>query len=144
MINKNIFAAIAIVASGVLLAACTPAAPTPTTDQSNDQTSQTNATPIAGEMQDGTSKAFTVTGNNFAFDTKEIRVKEGDTVKVTFVNSEGTHDWALDEFNVKTAMLQAGGTETIEFVANKKGEFEYYCSFGQHRQMGMVGKLIVE
>jgi plastocyanin len=32
----------------------------------------------------------------------------------------------------------------IEFVANKKGKFEYYCSVGEHRAMGMKGNLVVE
>jgi plastocyanin len=29
-------------------------------------------------------------------------------------------------------------------VADKKGTFEYYCSVGQHRALGMKGKLVVE
>ena len=90
------------------------------------------------------AKAFTVVGNNFAFDLKEIRVKKGTTVKITFKNSEGFHDWRVDEFSAATQNLQAGGQETIEFTADKTGTFEYYCAFGKHRQMGMKGNLIVE
>jgi len=95
-------------------------------------------------VSDQNTKNFTVTGTNFAFDVTEMRVKKGDTVVVTFVNSEGFHDWVLDEFNVRTSQLQPGEEETITFVADKVGEFEYYCSVGQHRAQGMVGKLIVE
>jgi len=37
------------------------------------------------------------------------------------------------------------GTPTsVTFVADKTGTFEYYCSVGNHRAQGMVGKLIVE
>lgn len=89
-------------------------------------------------------KEFTVRGSNFKFTPSEIRVKQGDTVRVTFINESGTHDWNLDEFNVKTKLVQAGQQETVEFVASKIGQFEYYCSVGQHRQMGMKGLLIVE
>lgn len=89
-------------------------------------------------------KSFTVTGANFQFSPAEMRVQQGDTVRVTFVNSAGVHDWKLDEFNAATQVLQAGQQETVEFVADQAGEFEYYCSVGNHRQMGMVGKLIVE
>jgi len=32
----------------------------------------------------------------------------------------------------------------VEFTADTPGEFEYYCSVGQHRANGQVGKLIVE
>ncbi len=98
----------------------------------------------AGKMQDPNAKRFTVTAKNFEFDTKEITVKKGDTVKVLLKNSEGFHDWVVDEFNAKTSQLQAGGEEEVTFTADKSGTFEYYCSVGKHRQMGMVGKLIVE
>ncbi len=90
------------------------------------------------------AKVFAVAGSNFAFDTKEIRVKKGDVVTINFTNTAGFHDWVLDEFNAKTAQLQAGATATVTFTADKTGTFEYYCSVGQHRKMGMVGNLIVE
>lgn len=97
----------------------------------------------AGAM-DLNTKAFTVTGGNFSFDVKEMKVKKGDTVTITFKNAEGFHDWKVDEFNAATKQLQAGTEETITFVADKAGTFEYYCSVGQHRANGMVGNLIVE
>lgn len=87
---------------------------------------------------------FTVTGSNFSFDVKEIKVKKGDTVTVVFKNADGFHDWNLDEFNAHSKKIQGGAEDTITFTADKTGTFEYYCSVGKHRQMGMVGKLIVE
>lgn len=89
-------------------------------------------------------REFTVVATPFKFDVTEIKVKKGDTVRIVFKNEGGMHDWVVDEFNARTKQLQAGQTETIEFVADKVGTFEYYCSVMQHRQMGMVGKLIVE
>ncbi len=89
-------------------------------------------------------KEFTVKANNFKYDIAEIKVKKGDTVRINFINDEGFHDWKLDEFNAATAKLNAGGKETIEFYADKTGTFEYYCSVGKHREMGMVGNLVVE
>ncbi|OGN04280.1 MAG: hypothetical protein A2659_03275 [Candidatus Yanofskybacteria bacterium RIFCSPHIGHO2_01_FULL_44_24] len=80
----------------------------------------------------------------FSFNPAEIRVKKGDTVRIIFRNEKGTHDWVIDEFNARTKILQVGQTETIQFVANKAGTFEYYCSVGTHRQMGMKGNLVVE
>lgn len=90
------------------------------------------------------AKEFIVEGNNFSFDVKEIKVKKGDTVKIVFNNKEGFHDWVLDEFDAKTKQIKEGESETIEFVADKAGTYEYYCSVGKHRANGMVGKLIVE
>ncbi len=92
----------------------------------------------------GTVQEIRVTGSNFAFDPKEIRVKEGTRVRLVFINATGTHDWVVDEFSARTKVLQGAGSDTVEFVANKRGTFEYYCSVGTHRQMGMKGNLIVE
>ncbi len=88
-------------------------------------------------------KTFTVEGKNFSFSPAAITVKKGDTVKIIFKNSGGTHDWVLDEFNAKTQKIGSGESETIEFVADKAGTFEYYCSVGNHRAMGMKGTLTV-
>lgn len=98
------------------------------------------ASPAAGAV-----KSFTVGAANFKFTPAEIRVKQGDTVKVTLTNdSPMPHDWRLDDFSAATKVIAKGQTDTVEFVASKKGTFEYYCSIGNHRQQGMVGKLIVE
>src|SRR3989344_8070693 len=72
-------------------------------------------------------KSFTVLGSLFKFSLGEIRVKKGDTVKITFKNTEGMHNWKIDEFNAGTEVLEAGQEETIQFVAYRTGRFEYYC-----------------
>jgi plastocyanin len=89
-------------------------------------------------------KAFTVNSNNFKFAPTTIKVKKGDTVRITLNNTGGIHDLVIDEFDVRTKQLPNAGTDTVEFVADKVGTFEYYCSVGNHRQMGMVGTLTVE
>lgn len=100
----------------------------------------TTGEPAAGEI-----KIFNVSGQNFSFTPDEIRVKKGDKVKVNFTNAGGwPHDFVADAFNARTTQVSAGGSSSVEFVADKTGTFEYYCSVGQHRQNGMKGKLIVE
>lgn len=89
-------------------------------------------------------KKFDVNGQPFSFDPKEIKVKKGDMVVITFHNKAGMHDWVIDEFNTRTKQIKAGESETVSFVADKTGTFEYYCSVGNHRAMGMKGNLIVE
>ncbi len=92
---------------------------------------------------DSTVKEFAVGGGGFYFDPAELTVTEGDTVRIVFTNEGGVHDWVIDEFDARTPIIQAGETSTIEFVADQVGTFEYYCSVGEHRAMGMVGNLIV-
>jgi plastocyanin len=112
------------------------------TEQSTSEAPGSSVVPISETTE--ATKTFTITGNNYSYDVKEMKVKNGDTVKVIFKNADGFHDWNLDEFNAHTKKIQAGAEETVTFTADKTGTFEYYCSVGNHRAMGMVGKLIVQ
>ena len=77
------------------------------------------------------------------FSVKEIRVKKGDRVRIAVTNIKGMHDFVIDEFGVKQETPLNEKT-VIEFVADKAGTFEYYCSKPGHRAKGQWGKLIVE
>ena len=111
----------------------------------SDQTQSTTSVDQTAPVQSvSTTREFTVNGSKFAFDPKEITVKKGDTVKINFVNKDGFHDLVIDEFNVATKQINGGAEETVTFVADKTGSFQYYCSVGTHRAMGMWGTLIVE
>ena len=94
--------------------------------------------------QPSAKKEFIVTGQNFSFSPAELAVKQGDRVRITFKNAEGFHDLRMDDFNAATQRIGAGKEEAIEFTADKTGSFEYYCSVGNHRAMGMKGTLVVE
>ncbi|MFP4153632.1 MAG: plastocyanin/azurin family copper-binding protein [Alkalispirochaeta sp.] len=87
---------------------------------------------------------ITVTSRGMRFAPSEIRVREGVTVRLTYENGGGGHDWVLDEFDARTDFLRGGESDTIEFVADSAGEFEYYCSVPGHRAQGMWGTLVVE
>lgn len=98
-----------------------------------------------GMLEEAVSvKEFTVDAFNFGYSVNEIRVSEGDTVTITLTNSDGFHDWVVDEFDAATDKIPAGETTSVTFVADKAGTFEYYCSVGSHRAQGMVGTLVVE
>ena len=120
----------------------------PEEEMDNDMVhEQTGTIEVGTEVQVGgeTVKEFTVSGTNCAYSVKEMRVKKGDRVRVNFTSENGFHDWVIDEIpGAKTGKYNTGGSETIEFTATEAGTFEYYCSVGTHRQMGMVGKFIVE
>jgi plastocyanin len=90
-----------------------------------------------------TESDITINAFNFGFDPKTITVKKGDHVKIAFVNTGGMHDLVIDEFNVRTLRLETGATTTVEFDATLAGTFQYYCSVGNHRAMGMWGNLVV-
>jgi plastocyanin len=86
-----------------------------------------------------------IAGVDFAYDIKQIKVKKGDTVTINFKSNEGFHDWVVDEFNAATERVsEKDGITSVTFVADTVGTFQYYCSVMNHRQMGMIGYLIVE
>jgi plastocyanin len=140
--NKNILWSIIIlivIGAGIYLTLGQEIATAPESQLNENAQAESEETPA-----EKTVKEFTVTGSNFAFDPSEIRVNQGDTVKINFINSMGTHDWKVEGYEAGTQVLQNGQSQTIEFVADKAGTFEFYCSVGQHRANGMRGNLIVE
>ena len=97
----------------------------------------------------GETKTFVMTGENFKFvldgvDNPELKVNKGDVVRIEFTSTDGFHDWVVDEFGATKKVMPEDGMTFVEFVASEKGEFEYYCSVGQHRANGMKGVFIVE
>ncbi|MBI3120283.1 MAG: cupredoxin domain-containing protein [Candidatus Kerfeldbacteria bacterium] len=90
------------------------------------------------------TKTFTMNGANFEFSDTELRVEKDDRVKITFTSTQGIHDWSLPAFSATTETVSAGGTTSVEFTADRKGTFEFFCSVGDHRALGMTGTLIVE
>ena len=115
---------------------------TPSPSLSASPTATPKASPTGTAVS--TIKTFTVIGKSFSFTPSTITVNKGDTVKIVFQNTEGNHNWVIDEFNAHTKVISAGQTDTIQFVADKTGTFQYYCSVGAHRQLGMVGTLTVK
>lgn len=102
------------------------------------------------ENQPSVSLALNAEGRQFSLDGEEeanptLIVSQGSTVEVTLCSVGGTHDWVVDELGVSTEQVSDGGDcNTVQFTAGQVGEFEYYCSVGNHREEGMVGTLIVE
>lgn len=96
---------------------------------------------VTGE--DGEVKEITVQNDRLSFVQSEIRVNRGDTIRLTFENTGGRHDWVLDEFDAATDVIRGGQSETIEFTADEAGEFEFYCSVPGHREAGMWGTFVV-
>ncbi len=116
-------------------------------------------------------------GDDMKFDLSEIRVKEGQTVKLTLnhtgkmekvamghnfvlLSQEASLDaFAAEAINAKdndyipsalanqvlahTKTIGGGESDTIEFTAPAKGEYDFLCSFPGHSAL-MKGKFIVE
>ena len=65
---------------------------------------------------------------------------------VTFMVTNGgavDHNFAIPSLNVRTAMLKAGESATLEVKGLEIGEVEYLCEVAGHSAAGMAGKLSV-
>jgi heme/copper-type cytochrome/quinol oxidase subunit 2 len=110
------------------------------------KTKPTTKNEVAGASTKSTDevKIVQVEAGSFYYKPNEIKVKKGQKVKIVMNSVSMMHDFNIDELNVRMPVTPKGTTGTVEFTADKAGTFEYYCSVGQHRKMGQVGKIIVE
>lgn len=89
-------------------------------------------------------KEFTMTAEKWMFTPSSIVVKQGDRVKLKIKSIDVTHGFALPDFDIKVGLVP-NKEETVEFTANKKGEFTFFCSvICGEGHTGMKGKLVVE
>lgn len=116
----------------------------PSNSKATSPATTTKPTTTGAATSASTVKEFAITATNYSFTPNIITVKKGDTVKITLANSGGFHDFKIDEFNVATKRVSSGATDSVTFVANKSGSYEFYCSVGTHRAMGMKGTLVVQ
>ncbi len=71
-------------------------------------------------MMQGEVKTFNISAFDFNFSIKEIKVKKGDTVKITVTNSGSFHDGVSDGFNVRTRQHNRVQSENEEYVEYNK------------------------
>ena len=106
------------------------------------------ATDSAGTKEtvvDDNAKEIVIEASEFKFSPATLTVKKGEPIKLTLKNvGKMPHDFVVDELGIRTKKIAGGDTDTIVFTPEQAGVFEYYCSVGSHRAMGMVGKITIE
>jgi PBP1b-binding outer membrane lipoprotein LpoB len=76
----------------------------------------------------------------------EPKIQVGDTINVTIKNAVGNnneHNLIIPELGISLPAVKASMAASKEFNATKTGTFAYYCSIGNHRTLGMEGKLTI-
>lgn len=85
-----------------------------------------------------------MTAKKYEFNPDVIKVKKGDHVKLVITASDRDHGIKIETFKINQR-LKKGVPTTVEFTADKAGEYPFECSvicgFGHHK---MKGKIIVE
>ena len=115
---------------------------TVSTTQPTTPTTSAPATTITSS--DPQLEEFTMTVKQFAYTPDTITVKQGDRVRITATSEDVQHGFAINEYKIN-ATINPGQQTVIEFVADKKGTFTYYCSiFCGMGHRSMKGTLIVQ
>ena len=71
-------------------------------------------------------RGFSPSSNSLAVPGEQLVVQQGDTVRITIVNTLGTsHSFKIDGV-VDSGRISGGQTRTIEFQANDPGSYLYY------------------
>ena len=89
-------------------------------------------------------KSFEVKVDKYKFIPDLITVNKGDTVIIKAVAIDKNHGLGIKAFNIKET-LPKGKSVTIQFTADKEGEFTIRCTkFCGWKHFWMKGKLIVK
>lgn len=142
-ITVGVLAAVLIVGVFLMGQRGTTTQPTPATTQE---------VPVPGtdtdEMtveEEGEATEVTVRGEEYSYSPSSLDLEAGQTVRITFENT-GTlpHNLTVEGLAVATQTIMGGDTDTVEFTAPESGTYTFFCSVGNHRQLGMEGELSVE
>lgn len=92
----------------------------------------------------GVRREFNLRMFNFGFDPAVMEVNAGDTVVLHMTSDDVDHGIGINEFLVNKR-VQPGIPVTHEFIADKRGTFEIYCSVPcGEGHLTMKAKLIVK
>lgn len=77
---------------------------------------------------------------------REINAPYGKKVKILIRNIETvSHGFALPDFNVAVNEIKAGEVVTVEFLADKKGTFPFFCTvWCSDEHLHMTGEIIIK
>lgn len=79
------------------------------------------------------------------FSPAQIRVKQGQPVRLRVLAQDATHSFQLMHLGIDTGPIFTGTSKVIEFVANRPGTFPFYCNVRcSTRHENLMGLLIVE
>lgn len=92
-------------------------------------------------------QTYEIVMTDFSFSEEQINARPGETVTIDLSVQSGSHDFVIDEFNTRSQIIGSGQTDSITFTVPEDvapgTTYDYYCSVGNHRQLGMEGQLVI-
>lgn len=90
-------------------------------------------------------REIVVSGGEYSFSPASISLTQGETVKVTFKNTGGLpHNFVITELGISTKTISGGQEDSVTFTVEKTGTYGFFCSVGNHRQLGMEGEVSIK
>lgn len=109
-------------------------------------TSVTQVTESDQTMEVENNQIFEISMANFSYSESELVVKAGEQITINVTNNQGNHDFVIDELGIHSEHLSEGESQQLTFTVSEEhiGQtYEFYCSVGAHRQLGMVGTITI-
>jgi len=93
--------------------------------------------PVAG------ARTIEIVATDFSFKPAEVTVKAGEVVNLQLVNQGvAAHDLVVPSLGLWLA-VPPGQSLTSGMKFDRPGEYELFCSVPGHREVGMIGRIIV-
>lgn len=85
------------------------------------------------------------TAERGGFSPERVVVKKGQKVRLRILADDVTHGFELLHFGVDAGAIKTGTFKVVEFVADREGEFPFYCNVRcSPLHMTLMGTLVVE
>lgn len=96
-------------------------------------------------VEDTKVELVEISGSEYSFSPSKITLKKGEKTRITFKNvGNAPHNLVIPDLGVSTAVISGGQEVSVEATPAKTGEFMFYCSVGNHKDLGMEGQVVVE
>ena len=118
--------------------------PPATPNQSSENLATPPAAPSGRQETPAASAAreIKVSMVKLRFDPSTVTVKAGEKIKLN-LSSDVSHTYTIDKLGINFA-LEGGETKSFDLAVAEKGTYDVYCAIPGHKEVGMVGKLVVE
>jgi nitrite reductase (NO-forming) len=89
------------------------------------------------------TKQITLLAEDIEWSSDLIEAEAGQMIELTITNTGALdHDFVIEELDLDI-LLVSGQSETVTFVVNEAGTYEYICNIPGHQDAGMVGELVI-
>lgn len=87
---------------------------------------------------------YAIEMDSYSFSPAVIEASPGETIKIQVSTISGGHDFRIDELSLESSFLTTGEQETLEITIPDDmapGDYDFHCTVGSHRSLGMEGVL---